>query len=165
MQKQSRHSWMIPVTGGLALALLMIGATVSYAITTCAQCNNYWGYWAANTTTANGGCSDYKSYNQSNNKGTCIIAVQTAHCKAICDANPVTVPVTACEGEAGIQTACDIAIKGGKNCVSANGPCTQSCWDANCQTNSSKLCRLVQVNQNCNRIMASVCYVNCGCSD
>jgi hypothetical protein len=148
---------------------VLVGATVARANNpnACVDCRNYWGWWAANRTMAQGGCSDHPNVNQSNNKGVCIANVQNAHCAAICAANPPSSPVSSCDGEEGILSACaanaEVACHGLQEAEAASGPCTQGCWDAQCDGwFSSKRCRLKHVNQGC-RPMSSVCYANCEC--
>ncbi len=162
----SERKWMnqlTPVAGGIALALVLIGSAVAHAdYTTCQQCRDYWSYYYANTTVANGGCKDFVSTSQSNNKGKCINDKVDAQCKATCDANPIPVQTTTCAGEDGVKDAC--RTQTGTSGDDASGPCNQNCWGATCNSSdSTKRCILKQVNQTSTKVLLSPCYVNCDC--
>lgn len=161
-----KESWLVPVAGGLGLALIMIGAGVAHAsVSTCQQCVQYWEYVGVFYTVADGGCKDYKSTNQGNNKNACIQNLINSHCKAICDADPVYIEGATCEGYGGIAAGCKAASEGGgDDCEDASGPCNEGCWGASCEgTSGEKTCKPVQVNQKCKKVMASPCYANCQC--
>jgi hypothetical protein len=162
---QTKQQWgrLVPVTGGLALALIMIASAVAQATgyTQCQQCRDYYNWWAANHTMPQGGCQDYPSKNQSDNKGTCIQNYTNSKCKSICDASPVEVGTVACAGEEGIKEICRAAT--GEKGDDASGPCNQSSWGATCDgSDANKRCYLKQVNKE-KVPLPSVCYVNCEC--
>jgi hypothetical protein len=127
MDKMTWQNKLMAVAGGLAVVFVLVGATVARANNpnACVDCRNYWGWWAANRTMAQGGCSDHPNVNQSNNKGVCIANVQNAHCAAICAANPPSSPVSSCDGEEGILSACaanaEVACHGLQEAEAARG--------------------------------------------
>jgi hypothetical protein len=166
MRQKSSGGNSLAVIGGLAIAMFVMAVSVAQAeeLTKCMQCKRYWGWWAANHTLAEGGCSNYVSVNQGNHRGMCINAVIAAKCKATCDANPDPVPVTECAGEPGIFETCKEATKNRTNGEPASGPCNQESWEASCDSqDSAKRCASKQVNQKVRTVLPSVCYVNCVC--